>query len=75
MTVMRVGAKVRTRDANAVRHSRRPEKPETLGIVVDHFRTVENTRTPPYLVKFPDGESAWYDEDEVSKPTKHRRGT
>lgn len=59
------GAVVHTRDAGAVRWGRPVEKREGRGKVADHFRDGADRKTPPYLVRFEDGTTGWYDADEV----------
>ena len=66
--LFRKGTVVLTRDADAMRHKRLPEKPEARGKVVDHYRDMTGDRSPPYFVQFENGDSAWYDADEVVRP-------
>lgn len=63
--LFRKGTRVRTRDAGAARWSRPVEKREGVGTVQDHYREITGVRSAPYLVRFPDGTTAWYDQEEV----------
>lgn len=59
---------MQTTDQGARRYSRPVEKREGIGVVADLFQPSYGTskdKMPPYLVKFPDGASGWYDSDEV----------
>ncbi len=66
--LLRKGTVVRTRDAGAARWGRPVEKREGRGHVIDHYRDVTGSKSPPYLVQFEDGGSQWFDADEVQKP-------
>lgn len=73
LRVYRVGTRVETVDRGARVHNRRPDKREGVGVVRDHYRPhgkYSRDKSPPYYVVFDDGESAWYDEDEVERVKK-----
>ena len=73
--LLRKGTVVHTHDAGAARWGRPVEKREGRGKVVDHFRDMAGRKTPPYLVRFEDGTTSWYDVDEVSSGGHgHARG-
>ena len=74
--LLRKGTKVQTCDWGAKQWGRPVEKREAIGVIKDHFRPYghhSKDRTPPYLVRFPDGHEAWYDANEVARPKLARR--
>jgi hypothetical protein len=71
----RVGQKVVATDGRSKEHGRDPDRHEGVGTVRNLFgrhgrQTAKKDMTAPYFVEFEDGCSAWYDEDELAKPSR-----
>jgi len=67
-SLLRKGTRVRVWDQGALRWDRSPEKREGIGVIADLFRPdYGGPPGPPYLVRFQDGTTGWYDADEVER--------
>ena len=71
----RIGQKVIVSDLRSKERERRPDRCEGPGIVKDLFspygrQTAKKDKVPPYFVETADGCTAWYDQDEIKKPSR-----
>lgn len=71
----RIGQRVLARDERSRERGRTVDRPEGTGVIRDLYgrhgrQTAKKDKTPPYLVEFPDGASAWYERDEVRPANK-----